>query len=115
MKYIVALLLTLLLAFALSLYLPWYAIAIAAFLVAVCIHQTPFKAFSSGFVAVFVLWSCLSFFINWKNKSLLSTKMANLLPLEGEGFLLLIISAFIGGLVGGSAALSGSFFRKLFS
>lgn len=115
MKYIVALFLTFLLAFALSLYLPWYAIAIAAFVVAVCIHQSPFKAFSAGFVGIFLLWAVVSFYLNWQNKSLLSTKMANLFPLDGEGFGLLVIAALIGGAVGGTAALTGSYFRRILS
>ncbi len=113
MKYIIALLLTLLLAYALSLYFPWYIIALAAFLVGVLIHQQPLKAFLAGFAGIFVLWGALAFYINWENKSLLSTQMAHVFPLQGEGFLLMIIGAFVGGLVGGLAALTGSYFRRL--
>ena len=114
MKYLVALLLTIFLAFALSLYLPWYAIAIASFLTAMVVGQNPGKSFSSGFVGIFILWSVLSLWINMNNEHLLSNKMASLLPLQGEGYLLLIVGAIVGGIVGGLAALSGAYCRKLF-
>jgi hypothetical protein len=47
-----------------------------------------------------------------KNQGLLSAKVAALLPLGGSSFLLIIVTAFIGALVAGLAAMSGSFLRS---
>jgi hypothetical protein len=46
-----------------------------------------------------------------KNNSVLSHKVAALLPLGGNSFAIIAVTGFIGGLVGGLAALSGSFLR----
>ena len=56
MKFFVSLLLTALLSFAAGLYLPWWSIAIAAFIVAALIPQSAVKSFLTGFTALFLLW-----------------------------------------------------------
>lgn len=61
MKFFVSLLLTALLSFAACLYLPWWSIALAAFLVAALVPQKPFRSFLAGFAALFLLWGGLSF------------------------------------------------------
>lgn len=114
MKYIVALLLTIVLAFALSLYLPWYAIAIAGFLVTLIIPQSAFKSFTVGFVGIFILWASLSVVINSGNQNLLLSKISQLLPFKGETILLIIVGAMIGAIVGGVAGLTGHYTRRLF-
>lgn len=112
MKFMISIILTALLAFVIDLYLPWWGIAIAAFFVAALIHQQPRFASLSGFLGIFLLWFLLSLLINVKNQSILAKKIADLLPLGGSVFLLLLVTAFIGGLVGGMGALSGSYLRK---
>ncbi len=107
-----ALLLTVLLSFAAVLFLPWWIIAVTAFVVAVSIPQKGYLAFLSGFAALFLLWGIQALIIDANNHHLLSVKIAQLLPLGGSYILLIIITAFIGGLVAGMAALTGSFLRK---
>jgi hypothetical protein len=46
------------------------------------------------------------------NEGVLSVKIASLLPLGGSKWLLMIVTAFVGGLVAGFAALSGSYLRS---
>ena len=48
-----------------------------------------------------------------KNESVLSKKVAELFSLAGSSFLLILISAFIGALVAGFAAMSGSYLRTI--
>lgn len=67
--------------------------------------------FFSGFLGIFFLWGMLSTWIDIKNQSLLSHKIAELLKIGGSSILLILLTAFIGGLVGGFAALSGSSVR----
>jgi hypothetical protein len=113
MKFTIAILLTALLAFAESLFFPWWSIAIASFIVAIFIHQKPWKAFVAGFLGLFLLWGLQSALIDVKNEHILTTKVAAILPLGGNGLLLIIITAFIGGLVGGLGALTGSFTKRI--
>jgi hypothetical protein len=106
MKFIVAIILTALLAFISGLFLPWWGIAITSLLVAVIIHQKAGKAFLSGLLGVLLLWAGLAWWIDVKNNSVLSV-----LPLGGNAIALILVTGLIGGLVAGFAAMSGSFLR----
>jgi len=112
MKLIVAILVTGLLAFLGGLYLPWWSLALAAFIVALLVHQHAGKAFLAGFAGVFILWAVLAWWCDMKNEGILSKKIATLLPLGGNPILLILVTAFIGGLVGGFGAMTGSFLRS---
>ncbi|HMH21598.1 MAG TPA: hypothetical protein VK563_07475 [Puia sp.] len=110
-KFIVSTLLIGLLSFASGLYLPWWGIALAAVVVSLVIPQRPGLAFFSGFLAVFLLWALLAWGIDAANESILSRKIAQILPLGGSPVLLILVTALVGALVGGLAALSGSYLK----
>jgi hypothetical protein len=112
MKFIIAILLTALLSFAIGFYMSWWSIALAAFLVAALIRQNPGRAWLSGFLGIFLLWAGLAWWIDIKNQSILSQKVATLFPLDGSVLMLILITALIGALVAGFAALTGSYIRK---
>jgi len=112
MKFLVALILTVLLSFVAGLYLPWWGIAIAAFVVSLLVHQKAGIAFASAFFALLLLWGGLSFWIDIKNESILSARIGELLGIGNNSFLLILITGFIGGLVAGFAAMSGTYLRK---
>ena len=112
MKFFVAIILTALLAFISSLFLPWWGIAITSLLVAVLVHQTAGKAFLAGLLGVFLLWAGLALWIDMKNNGVLSKKIAQVLPLGGNTLLLILVTGLVGGLVAGMAAMSGSFLRS---
>lgn len=112
MKFISSILLTALLSFVAGLYLPWWSVAIAAWIAAVIIPLASWKSFLAGFLGVFLLWAVLAWWIDSKNNSLLSHKIAQLLPLGGSSFLLILTTAFIGALVAGFGGLTGSYVRK---
>lgn len=109
MKFFLSLVLTALLAFFAGLYFPWWSIAIASFLFALVIHQSPGKAFLSAFCALFLLWGTLALWIDIKNQGLLSKKVATLFHLSGSSILLILVTALIGALVAGFAAMSASY------
>jgi hypothetical protein len=111
MKFIVSILLTALLSFISGLFLPWWGIAIVALLVGILIHQSPGRAFLAGLIGVFLLWAGLAWWIDMKNNGVLSEKLASVLPLGGNGMLLILVTGVIGGLVAGFGALSGSYLR----
>jgi len=112
MKFFVSLLLTALLSFAAGLYLPWWSIAIAAFIVAALIPQSAVKSFLTGFTALFLLWGALSFWISNNNEHLLAHKVSMVLLKMDNPWVLIFATAIIGALVAGFGALSGSFLRK---
>ena len=108
MRFILATLLTALLSFFAGLYLPWWSIAIIAFLVAILIKQIVGRSFLAGFLGIFLLWTVVALWIDVKNEHILSQKIAQVFPLGGSSILLILITAFIGALVGGFAAMSGA-------
>lgn len=112
MKFFISFLLTILLSFGLCLFLPWWSIAIAAFLVAALIPQKPFKAFATAFLALLLLWGGLSAWISYHNDHILAHKVSQLILSIDNPMLLILATALIGALVAGFAALTGAYLRK---
>jgi len=96
-----------------SFILPWSAAAIIAFIAAICCAKTSGQAFWSGFGAVFIAWMMLALFKSIPNNHILATRVSRLFHLPNWAFVL-VITALIGGIVGGMAALSGVLVKKVF-
>ncbi|MDF2188868.1 hypothetical protein [Paraflavitalea sp. CAU 1676] len=112
MKFTVSIILTVLLAFAAGLYLPWWSLALAAFIVALAIPMKPWQNGLAGFTGLLILWGGLACWIDMANQHILSRKIAQVLPLGGSPIVLILVTALVGALVAGSAALTGSYARK---
>jgi len=114
MKFLISILLTALLGYAVPLFgiMPWWSFAVSSFIIAMLIHQLSWKAFLSGFLGLFLLWGIHAFIIDTANNSILSTRIASVLPFGGNTVLLLLATAVAGGLVSGFAAITGSLLRK---
>jgi len=113
MKFFVATILTALLSFIAGIYVDWWwSFAIMAFLVALLVNQRAGKAFLAGFLGLFLLWAGLAWWLDIKNESVLSVKIAELLPLGGSAITLILITGLLGGLVAGFAAMSAGFLRS---
>ncbi len=112
MKFFISFILTALLAFALCLFLPWWSIVIAAFVIAALIPQKPAKAFFTAFAALLFLWGGLSFWMSNNNHHVLAHKVSQLILKIDNPMLLILATALIGALVAGFAALAGSYLRK---
>ena len=113
-KFLMATIVSALLAYAIGIYgnLPWWSFVISNFIIAIAIDQKPLKAFISGALGVGLLWLTLALMIDQQNGHLLSTKVANILPLKGSTSALIAITAFVGFILGGLSSLSGSYVRK---
>jgi hypothetical protein len=113
MKFSIALLLTFVTGLGLGTVgvLPWWSFVVAAALVGVTVQQTATKTFAAGFLGMFMAWGGLAWWIDWQNHSLLSQKIAFVLPLGGSAAALLFITGLIGGLLSGVAALCGHYAR----
>ncbi len=112
MKLFISILLTALVSVAACLYFPWWSIAVVAFIVAVAIPQKPLRSFVTGFVALLLLWGGLSWYISSNNGHLLAHKVSLLILKTDNPSLLILVTALIGAIVAGLAALSGSFVRR---
>ncbi len=113
MKFLTAIILTALTGFiagTLS-FSPWWGFALTSLLVAVLVHQKAGKAFLAGFLGILLLWVGLAWWIDTKNDSVLSHRIAQILPLNGNSMYLMLLTGVIGGLVSGFAAMSGSYMR----
>ena len=111
MKFFVSILITGLLAFSCGLYLPWWSVAVATFIVASLIYQPPLVSFLTGFCAVLLLWFGLILKINAANENILADKVSTVMGMRAS-YVLVIISCIIGAVVGGLGALTGSLLRK---
>ena len=109
MKSLTSIVLIILLSFYACLYFPWWSIAIVAFIVSALIPQRPWVSFLSGFIALFLLWVGLSFWISTNNDHILAHRVSLLIFKTESTFLLILVTALIGALVAGFGALTGSF------
>ena len=114
MKFIISILLSALLAYAVGIYgnLPWWSFVVTNFIIAFAIPIKPAQSFLVGALGVGSLWAGLAFGIDMSNNHILSTKVAKILPMGGSYLLLIFMTIAIGTLLGGLASLTGSFLRN---
>ena len=98
---------TLILAIAFSFFLPWWSVMIAAFITAFRLPLKGVAVFLVPFVAILLFWSIYGYILADANDFILSKKIAILLPLEGNPYILLLVTGIIGGLAAGITAIFG--------
>ncbi|RAW01318.1 hypothetical protein [Pseudochryseolinea flava] len=109
MKFIAQIILIAILAYLLDLFLPWYSIAIAAFAVSVFFQSR--SNFFAGFLGVGILWFAAVWMINGSSSSGLAARVAGILTVNSD-VVLMLVTALIGALVAGCAAVAGASLRK---
>lgn len=114
MKFFIKVVLIAALSFFLQQWLPWWIIALAAFLVAISIKSPGGLDFMAGFLGAGLLWVIVAWWVDRETNSLLTQKIADLFSV-GKPYIIILITGLIGGLVGGFGALSGHFIRKVFN
>lgn len=114
MKFILSILLVALVTYAVGIYgdLPWWGFVVTNLIIAVALPIKPVQSFLAGALGVGALWAGLAFGIDLANNHILSTKVAQILPLGGSYVVLILVTAIVGALLGGLASLTGSFVRK---
>ncbi|MBF9142718.1 hypothetical protein [Hymenobacter properus] len=106
--------LILVLASAVQLDLPWWSLAVVAFVVGLAIAPTGRVAFWAGFAGAALSWLLPAAWLAYQNEGLLAHRMAQLLPLGGSVAALVLVAGLVAGLVGGLAALTGTWLRQAF-
>ena len=99
------------LASAVQLDLPWWSLAVVAFVVGLAIAPSGRVAFWAGFAGAALSWLLPATWLAQQNDGLLAHRVAQLLPLGGSPVALVLVTGVVAGLVGGLAALSGCWLR----
>ena len=98
---------TIVLAIILSQFLPWWSVMIAGFVSAVLIPLKKASVFFVPFLAIALFWTVYTWSLSSTNDFILAKKIATLLMLEGNAYLLILITGIIGGLAAGISAIFG--------
>jgi hypothetical protein len=108
MKFVIQFIAIALAAFILELFMPWWSIAIAAFAAGYALKS---KAnFLAGLLGIALLWSIKAWILDASASAPLAERVAAIFSLSKP--LLLLVTALVGGLVGGFAAMSGAALKK---
>jgi hypothetical protein len=105
---------TLVLAIMLSLFLPWWSVMIAAFATALFIPIKKAAVFFVPFLAILLFWIVYSFILSSSNDYTLAKRIAVLLPLGGNQFVLMLVTGIVGGFAAGVTAIFGKQLRLAF-
>ena len=108
MKFVIQIVAIIALALVLELFMPWWSIAIAALAVGYILKS---KAnFLAGLLAIALLWFIKAWLLDMSAAGDLTERVAAIFKLSKP--LLMLVTALIGGLVGGFAAMSGAALKK---
>jgi hypothetical protein len=89
---------------------PWWWPALAAYAAGYWLGRTPWRAFLTGFLGTGLAWAALAAFLDWRNAHVLAHRMAGLIGVPAP-WVLLVLTALVGGLMGGLGALAGQALR----
>jgi len=106
-KNIINFIATIVLSYILSLFLPWWSVMTAAIATAMFIPLKKAAVFFVPFLAISLLWFVLSYILSSSNDFTLAKRIAVLLSLNDNPYLLLLVTGIVGGLAAGIAAIFG--------
>lgn len=107
MNFLKQLVATAVLCLALQYFLPWWTLVIGAFAAAYWAGNNGFVSFVAGFLGVALLWLTTAMVIDAQTNSILTEKVAQIFPTKTPA-LLYVVTAVVGGLPAGFAALAGA-------
>ena len=100
------------LSFILTLFLPWYGVAIAAFITGLVFSNKPGNNYLAGFLGVGLFWLAYALFLDIQNQHILSSKIANLfsdnLGIDITSGVLVMVTTFLGALLGALSCMAGA-------
>ncbi len=98
---------------ALQLFSPWFSLGLLALVLGYLFRQNAVQAFSTGFLGGFLLWAGYAGYLHFINEGILGDRMAKLFGLS-EGWLLVIVTGLLGGLLAGLGCWTGQALRDFF-
>lgn len=108
MKFSIQLLVIGVVATVLQLFFPWWSIVFAALGGGYLLKSK--QNFLAGFLSIALLWGGYAFILDSSGAAPLADRVAGILTINKN--LLFAVTALMGGLVGGFAALTGSLLKK---
>jgi hypothetical protein len=108
MKFLIQLIAISIVAFILELFMPWWCIAIAAFAAGFALKSK--VNFLAGFLGIALLWLIKVWILDATASAPLAERVAAIFSLNKPT--LMLVTALIGGLVGGFAAMTGAALKK---
>lgn len=113
-KNIINFIATIILAYVLSLFLPWWSVMVAAFVTALFVPLKKIAVFIVPFLAILLFWMVYSYILSSSNDFTLAKRIAVLLPLGGNPYVLMLVTGIIGGLAAGITATFGKQLQGIF-
>lgn len=98
---------TIVLALILSQFMPWWAVMVAAFATSLFFSLKRSSVFIVPFLAIALLWITQAFWLSNANDFILAKKIAVLLSLNENTYLLILITGLVGGIAAGVSAMFG--------
>jgi len=96
-------------------FLPWWIIAPIAFSFCFWMARSGKQAFSSAFIAIFLLWIIMGLIHTIPNENILANRVGSMLKLPATSLnwlIVLLLSGIIGGLAAGISGLTGFLFKE---
>src|SRR5688572_18007879 len=109
MRFPVQIIVIIILGYLLEQFLPWWSVAIAAFVGGILV--TTRLNFLAGFLAIGLLWIGKALVTDVSSDSEFADRVARIFMLHNKSILLLV-TFVLSGIVGGFAAMTGSALRK---
>ncbi|QRR02667.1 hypothetical protein [Dyadobacter sandarakinus] len=106
-------LLMVLISAAAQVFLPWWVIAVVPFVVQLALPRVGGNAFWGSFLAIGLVWGAYGFYLHYVSNGAMSDRIARTFFLP-NGWLMLVVTVLLGGLVAGFAGLSGYLVRRIF-
>ena len=112
MKYLTGIASIIVLGFAVQSFLPWWSIVLVAVIIGAAFKFSSLQSYLIGFLGVSLLWGIYATFLNNANDGILAEKIGVLFGDLGVTQLI-IVTALLGGIIGGLGALTGKLGRGL--
>ena len=96
-------------------FLPWWVITPLCLGLAAWQRPTGGRAFLAGLLGAGLPWWLGAAWLHTHGAGLLAGRLASLLALGGNGWLLVLLTGVVAGLVGGMASLAGAWLRRAFA
>jgi len=106
-KNIINFIVTIILAYLLSLFLPWWSVMTAALATALFIPLKKAAVFFAPFLAIVLFWFVYSYILSSSNDFTLAKRIGTLLTIGENPYLLMVVTGIVGGLAAGIAAIFG--------
>jgi len=92
-------------------YFAWYSMGIVFGILSYVFALNGKSAFWLGLAAGFILWGASAFWVDLQHPSTLPSRMAQIFPLGGKVWVIMLLTGIFGGLTGGIWSFLGAKLR----